>query len=93
MTFCHRDMASQELLQRATDALGTIWVDSPLLLAACKGELTVLDGAHRLARGTLSGALASLLGRPYATGWLALVSEEHWEALSESMTEGDLTHS
>ncbi len=97
VTFCHQDMASQELLQRrATDALGgTIWVDSPLLLAACKGELAVLDGAHRLARGTLSGALASLLSErsvltlPDGT---RLVSEEHWEALlSESMTEGDLT--
>ena len=61
--FCHQDMSSHELLQRrTTDAEGsTLWQDSPLLLAATSGQLAVLDGAHRLAPGTLAGALAPLL--------------------------------
>ena len=48
--FCHQDMSSHELLQRrATDEFGaTVWIDSPLVTAACSGELAILDGMHRL---------------------------------------------
>ena len=49
-------------MRRSTDARGsTTWVDSPVVTAACRGELAVLDGAHRLAPGTLAGTLAPLL--------------------------------
>ena len=47
--FCHQDMASHELLQRrTTDAEGsTLWQDSPLLLAAVSGQVSVQpDCAH-----------------------------------------------
>ncbi|KAH8057058.1 ATPase [Aureococcus anophagefferens] len=61
--FCFKDMSARDLTQRrTTDALGnTVWSDGPLAAAARRGGLCVLDGAHRLARGTLCGAVAPLL--------------------------------
>ncbi|KAH8060146.1 ATPase [Aureococcus anophagefferens] len=61
--FCFKDMSARDLTQRrTTDALGnTVWSDGPLVAAARRGGLCVLDGAHRLARGTLCGAVAPLL--------------------------------
>ena len=96
VTFCHNDMASHELLQRrTTDSFGsTIWCDSPVVAAARKGELAVLDGAHRLAPGALAGALASLLtdrcllSLPDGS---RLVSAQHWTAMLRSgLSEEDL---
>ena len=85
-TFCHQDMSSHELLQRrTTDAEGsTLWLDSPLLLAALSGNVAVLDGVHRLAPGTLAGALAPLLSdrsSPTLPDGGRLVSPEHWARL------------
>ncbi|CAK0844639.1 unnamed protein product [Prorocentrum cordatum] len=63
VVFCYRDMISRDLLQRrGTNAQGsTVWYDSPLVEAALTGGLAVLDGAQRLARGTLAATLGPLL--------------------------------
>lgn len=52
----YRDMTARDLLQRrATDENGdTVWINSPLVTAAIRGEICVLDGVHRLGPGTLS---------------------------------------
>ena len=86
VVFCHQEMASHELLQRrATDASGdTVWVDSPLVVAATCGELAILDGMHRLAPGTLAGALAPLLTERCMLSLpdgSRLVSHDHWHHL------------
>ena len=49
-------MTSRELIQqRATTESGdTCWRVSPLVEAALKGRLAVLDGMHRVDTGTLS---------------------------------------
>ena len=49
-------MTSRELLQqRSTLPNGdTTWRMSPLITAALKGRLAVLDGVHRLDAGTLA---------------------------------------
>ena len=51
-----QDMTSRELLQqRSTLPNGdTTWRTSPLITAALKGRLAVLDGVHRLDAGTLA---------------------------------------
>lgn len=51
-----QDMTSRELLQqRTTDNNGdTSWRVSPLVEAALKGRLAVLDGIHRVDIGTLA---------------------------------------
>eukprot|EP00927_Polykrikos_kofoidii_P015773 TRINITY_DN17055_c0_g1_i1.p1 TRINITY_DN17055_c0_g1~~TRINITY_DN17055_c0_g1_i1.p1 ORF type:complete len:2144 (+),score=329.32 TRINITY_DN17055_c0_g1_i1:237-6668(+) len=60
--FLFEEMSSRDLLQRrTTDADGrTSWIDSPLVRAARRGALCVLDGVHRL-RGDVLCALAPLL--------------------------------
>ena len=59
---CFKDMTARDLLQRrATDAAGdTRWEPSPLLRAARRGALLVLDGLHRLKPEVLA-SLAALL--------------------------------
>eukprot|EP00931_Biecheleriopsis_adriatica_P049533 TRINITY_DN28660_c0_g1_i1.p1 TRINITY_DN28660_c0_g1~~TRINITY_DN28660_c0_g1_i1.p1 ORF type:complete len:1540 (+),score=355.44 TRINITY_DN28660_c0_g1_i1:29-4621(+) len=61
--FCFKDLLSRDLLQRrSTDARGnTEWRDSPLVQAAVRGELAVLDGIQRLPAGSLYAALGPLL--------------------------------
>lgn len=51
-----QDMTSRELLQqRTTEENGdTSWRISPLVEAALKGRLAVLDGVHRVDTGTLA---------------------------------------
>ena len=63
MLFCFADMTARDLLQRrsTTPAGDTIWIDSPVVAAAKRGELLILDGIHRLPPGLLSAALARLL--------------------------------
>lgn len=58
----YKDMTSRDLLQmRTTDARGdTVWQRSPLVEAALRGDIALLDGIHRLAPGTLT-VLAQLL--------------------------------
>jgi len=83
--FCFKDMSARDLTQRrTTDALGnTVWSDGPLVAAARRGGLCVLDGAHRLARGTLCGAVAPLLcDRSLALpSGERLVAREHYDDL------------
>ena len=52
----YQDMTARDLLQqRATLPNGdTIWTNSPLVSAALNGKLAVLDGVHRIHRGTLT---------------------------------------
>lgn len=52
----YKDMTSRDLIQqRTTDFKGdTQWKDSPLVQAAKKGHLIVLDGIHRLHSSTIS---------------------------------------
>ena len=86
--FCHPELTSTELLQRrSTDLTGaTIWRDSPIVTAACEGELAVIDGIDRLAPGTLTAALGPLLADravclPDGT---RLVSDTHWQTLLDA---------
>jgi MoxR-like ATPase len=87
--FCHHELPAHELLQRrATDPNGdTVWRDSPLLTAAKAGGLALLDGIHRLPRGTLAGALATLCtdrSLPTLPDGSRLVSPNQWEQLCRS---------
>lgn len=52
----YQDMTARDLLQQRTtlDNGDTVWRYSPLVLAAIEGKLAVLDGIHRIHRGTLS---------------------------------------
>ena len=52
----YSDMTARDLLQqRTTTSTGdTVWRMSPLLEAALEGRLAVLDGLHRVHRGTLA---------------------------------------
>ena len=83
--FLHPEMSATELLQRRTTspAGATVWHDSPLVSAAYRGDIGVLDGAHRLAPGVLAAALAPLIHERCL--WLPdgsrLVSDSQWQAL------------
>jgi len=52
----YSDMTARDLLQqRTTTSTGdTVWRMSPLLEAALEGKMAVLDGLHRVHRGTLA---------------------------------------
>jgi len=86
---------SRDLLQRrSTDAAGnTTWRRSPLLEAAARGEVAVLDGVHRLARGMLYSAVGRLLHDrelELADG-SRFVSPQHFERLlSDGLSPQDL---
>lgn len=57
-----KDMTARDLLQRrATDSWGnTRWEDSPLIHAARRGHIAILDGVHRLGSDSL-GVLQRLI--------------------------------
>jgi hypothetical protein len=57
-----KDMTARDLLQRrATDSRGnTRWEDSPLIHAARRGHIAILDGVHRLGSDSL-GVLQRLI--------------------------------
>lgn len=87
--FCHHELPAHELLQRRTTNPNgdTVWRDSPLLTAAKAGGLALLDGIHRLPRGTLAGALATLCTDrflPTLPDGSRLVSPRQWEQLCRS---------
>ena len=52
----YQDMTARDLLQQRTTLSNgdTIWTFSPLVIAALEGKLAVLDGVHRIHRGTLA---------------------------------------
>ncbi len=52
----YQDMTARDLLQqRATLPNGdTVWRHSPLVTAAIEGKMAILDGIHRIHRGTLA---------------------------------------
>jgi len=51
----YQDMTARDLLQQRTtlDTGDTVWRHSPLVTAALEGRMAVLDGIHRIHRGTL----------------------------------------
>ena len=82
--FCFKEMSVRELLtRRSTDADGTTeWKWGPLLQAAIRGDLAVLDGIHRLPRGLLAAAVGRLVAdRTLDLPDGRLVSPEHYHAL------------
>ena len=52
----YADMTARDLLQQrtTTDTGDTVWRLSPLMEAALEGKMAVLDGLHRVHRGTLA---------------------------------------
>ena len=52
----YADMTARDLLQQrtTTDSGDTVWRLSPLIEAALEGKMAVLDGLHRVHRGTLA---------------------------------------
>ena len=84
VVFCYRDMPARDLLQRrTTDPAGnTRWHDSPLVEAAVRGDLAVLDGVHRLAPGTLYSTIGPLLAdrELVLPDGSRLVAARRWEA-------------
>ncbi len=52
----YQDMTSRDLLQQRTTLENgdTVWRYAPLVTAALKGKMAVLDGIHRIHRGTLA---------------------------------------
>ena len=52
----YQDMTARDLLQQRTTLENgdTIWRYSPLVTAALEGKMAVLDGIHRIHRGTLA---------------------------------------
>lgn len=52
----YQDMGSRDLVQQRTTLPNgdTTWVETPLVSAALKGKLAILDGIHRLHPSTLS---------------------------------------
>ena len=52
----YQDMTARDLLQQRTTLTNgdTIWRYSPLVMAALEGKMAVLDGIHRVHKGTLA---------------------------------------
>eukprot|EP00929_Paragymnodinium_shiwhaense_P083487 TRINITY_DN44522_c0_g1_i1.p1 TRINITY_DN44522_c0_g1~~TRINITY_DN44522_c0_g1_i1.p1 ORF type:complete len:1645 (-),score=457.04 TRINITY_DN44522_c0_g1_i1:566-5500(-) len=79
---CFKDMTSRDLIQRrVTDGEGnTYWKDTPLVVAAERGGLLILDGLHRLTPDSLASIRSLLFDRDL---WLPdgthLVSSERFE--------------
>jgi hypothetical protein len=86
-------MSAHELLQRrVSSGGGSVWAPSPLLLAATRGELAILDGIHRLPRGVLAAALAPLLADrsiPTLPDGRRLLAAEHYAQLAAAGWSGD----
>ena len=92
--FCYRDMTARDLLQqRVTDPLtgNTGWKNSPLVEAAIRGRIAVLDGLHRLEPGTLA-SLQSLITHRLASlpDGSRLIPADQYNRLidREQLTEG-----
>ncbi|KAJ3359065.1 hypothetical protein GGF32_009678 [Allomyces javanicus] len=63
--YLYRDMNARDLLQRrATDQFGnTIWEDSPLVQAALRGELCLLEGLQHIEAGAVESLARLVLDR------------------------------
>ena len=92
--FCYRDMTARDLLQqRVTDPRtgNTGWRNSPLVEAALRGRIAVLDGIHRLDPGTLA-SLQSLVTHRLASlpdGSRLIPADQYSGLVSrEQLTEG-----
>ncbi len=82
----YQDMTARDLLQqRTTLANGdTVWRHSPLVTAALEGKMAVLDGIHRIHRGTL-GVLHRLVHDRELQLYdgTRLVGQERYDAIRE----------
>ena len=83
--FCYKDMTARDLLQqRVTDVLtgNTGWKNAPLIDAAIRGRIAVLDGLHRLDPSTLA-SLQSLVVHRFTSlpDGSRLIPEEHYADL------------
>ena len=52
----YQDMTARDLLQQRTTLNNgdTVWRYSPLVMAALEGKMAILDGIHRVHKGTLA---------------------------------------
>ena len=94
--FCYKDMTARDLLQqRVTDVLtgNTGWKNAPLIDAAIRGRVAVLDGLHRLDPSTLA-SLQSLVTHRFASlpDGSRLIAEHHYNDLIKDfkLTRADL---
>lgn len=82
--YLYKDMTSRDLFQRrGTNSVGeTVWFRSPVAQAMIDGAMVVLDGLHRLSKGTISSLARVIQDREVALfdGTL-LVNEHTWSRL------------
>ena len=91
----YQDMTARDLLQqRSTLSNGdTVWSFSPLVTAALQGKLAVLDGVHRIHRGTLAVLHRLVHDRELQLyDGTRLISEERYEKIRQEkgMTEEEM---
>ncbi|XP_046853254.1 von Willebrand factor A domain-containing protein 8-like isoform X2 [Xenia sp. Carnegie-2017] len=82
----HEDMTSRDLLQQRMMSTNgdSIWQPSPLIIAAIKGHLAVLDGIHRINPGTLSVLQRLLIDREISLyDGTHLLRKDRYEILKE----------
>ena len=80
----YQDMTARDLLQQRTTTPNgdTVWTNSALVSAALEGKMTVLDGVHRLHRGTMTVLHRLLHDRELQLyDGTRLVREDRFEAL------------
>ena len=95
--FCYKDMTARDLLQqRVTDVLtgNTGWKNAPLIDAAIRGRMAVLDGLHRLDASTLA-SLQSLVTHRFTSlpDGSRLIPKHHYDDLIKDfkLTQAQLT--
>jgi len=84
----YADMTARDLLQqRTTTATGdTVWRSSPLVDAALTGKLAILDGLHRVHKGSLAVIQRLVHDRELQLyDGTRLISEERFEAVMEEL--------
>jgi len=84
----YADMTARDLLQqRTTTATGdTVWRSSPLVDAALTGKLAILDGLHRVHKGSLAVIQRLVHDRELQLyDGTRLISEERFQAVMEEL--------
>ncbi|KAI6649454.1 Von Willebrand factor A domain-containing protein 8 [Oopsacas minuta] len=95
--FCYRDMTARDLLQQRVTNIGTGntgWKNAPLIEAAIKGNIAVLDGLQRLDVSTLA-SLQSLVTHRFVylpDGSRLIPADQYNKLIKENqLTESDLS--
>ena len=86
----YQDMTARDLLQQRTTTPNgdTVWTNSALVSAALEGKMTVLDGVHRLHRGTMTVLHRLLHDRELQLyDGTRLVREDRFEALRKVISQ------